>query len=379
MIICLACIVIGAAVLISGFFNDPVRAWANFLLAGFYFFLIGIGATFFLTIQYITRSGWSSGFRRIAEALMLYVPVSGVVMLFLYFGIQYLYPWSNPEVIASHEMVAHKSPYMNIPFFMIRMVIFFSVWTWLIYIIRKASIREDKEGGIQFFRKMEVYSRIFIFFLAISFSLLGFDLIMSVEAEWFSTIFALKNFIAAFQHGTIMVFLVIILLNRKGYFTFLNVFHIHDFARYIFMVSIFYGYFWFSQFMLIWYANIPEETIYYAVRWTQEWKTFWILDIVFNWAVPFFILLPVITSQKKWVVATVAIIVMIGLWIDLFVEIFPATVGKSNIGLMEAGTFLGFAGLFALVTSYHLSRASLVPENHPLISESYQHQFESYI
>jgi hypothetical protein len=130
--------------------------------------------------------------------------------------------------------------------------------------------------------------------------------------------------------------------------------------------------------MLIWYGNIPEETLYYAIRWQPEWKPAWILDIVINWAIPFFILLPVVTSRNKWVVFLIALIILAGQWIDLYITVFPA-VGAGKFGLIEAGAFAGFAGLFALITGYNLSKANLIPENAPLIRESYEHHFESYI
>ena len=246
-------------------------------------------------------------------------------------------------------------------------------------LIRKASLKEDETAGFESFIKIERYSKIFIFVLAISFSVMAFDLLMSIDIRWFSTIYALKNFMAAFLHGSATIFIIVVVLNRKGFLEFLNVSHIHDFARYIFILSIFYGYFWFSQFMLIWYANIPEETIYYATRWTAEWQPYWALDIIVNWLLPFFILLPVNTSRSKWIVFGVALLLVVGQWLDLFVEIFPGSVGHSKIGFIEIGAFIGFAGLFALVTGYHLSKAALVPKNHPFIEESYQHHFESYI
>jgi hypothetical protein len=290
-----------------------------------------------------------------------------------------LYPWANHGASDNSE-IAHKiSGYLNTPFFLVRLILFFSVWIILTRLIRKASLKEDETGGTESFTKIEWYSKVFIFILAVSFSLLGFDLLMSIETKWFSTIYALKNFIAAFLHGSATVFIIVILLNRKGFYEFLNVSHIHDFARYIFIVSIFYGYFWFSQFMLIWYANIPEETIYYAKRWTSEWHVVWALDIIVNWLIPFMVLLPVLTSRKKWIVFSIAVLLLIGLWIDLYVEIFPGSVGHSYFGFIEIGSYLGFIGLFALVTGFHLSKAALVPKNHPLIEESYQHHFESYI
>jgi hypothetical protein len=374
-----SCVAIGFAALVYGFMSDPRRTWANYLLNNFYFFSLAIGAAFFLALQSITHSGWSAAFRRVPEAMMMYIPIAGILMFFLYFGMQSLYLWTQPAVVSGNEILMHKARYLNIPFFFLRLLIFFSVWTILIWLIRKASLKEDETGGLENYKKMEKYSGIFIFVLAVSFSIIGFDLIMSIDAGWFSTIFALKNFIAAFLHGTVTIFIIVLLLNRKDYFDFLNVSHIHDFARYIFIVSIFYGYFWFSQFMITWYSNIPEETIYYAKRWTLEWKPFWALDIILNWVIPFFVLLPVVTSRNKWIVLSVAFILVAGQWVDLFVAIFPGSVGHSNIGFIEIGSFLGFAGLFAFITGYWLSKAAIIPVNHPFIQESYQHNFESYI
>ena len=377
--ICFGLILIGIIALIYGFISNPQRAWANYLLNNFYFLSIAIGAAFFLAIQSISQSGWSSGLKRVPEAMMLYIPVVGILLLFLIFGMPYLYHWTHPDTIAVKEIVTHKSPYLNIPFFFIRIIIFFLLWIILIRLIRKASIKEDTAGGLESFQKTEKYSKIFIFVLAITFSLLGFDLLMSIDIKWFSTIYALKNFIAAFLHGSATIYIIVIILNLFGYYSFLNKNHIHDFARYIFIVSIFYGYFWFVQFMLIWYGNIPEETIYYAVRWTPEWQKYWAADIILNWTIPFFVLLPVNTSRNKWIVFGVAIILLIGQWMDLFIEIFPGTVGHSEIGFIEIGSYLGFTGLFGYITCINLSKAALVPNKHPLIEESYNHHFESYI
>ena len=173
VLICVSCIAIGIAALTYGFISDPHRTWSNYLLNNFYFFSLSIGAAFFLAIQAITRSGWSSGFRRVPEAMMMYLPIAGVLLLFLYFGMHHLYPWSNSEIKASHEIIQHRFGYLNIPFFFTRIIIFFALWIVLTRLIRKASIKEDEVGGIENYTKIERYSKILIFVLAISFSILG--------------------------------------------------------------------------------------------------------------------------------------------------------------------------------------------------------------
>ena len=173
------------------------------------------------------------------------------------------------------------------------MIIYFALWILFIRKLRKISLREDltdpadQDGYHVLFGKSELYSKIFIFILAITFSLSAFDWIMSIDAHWYSTIFALKNLVAAFLHGVSILTLIVFILYRRGYFPFLNKFHLHDFARYIFMLSIVWGYFWFAQFMIIWYGNIPEETVYYFVRWKEGWKVLFFLEIILNWAIPF--------------------------------------------------------------------------------------------
>jgi hypothetical protein len=379
LVVCIILIITGIVALTYGFISDPHRTWANYLLNNFYFLSLAVGAAFFLSLQSITQSGWSAGFRRIPEAMMMYIPIAGILLLFLIFGMHSLYHWSLADFVSNNKIVQHKSIYLNTPFFFIRLILFFALWIILSRSIRKLSLREDEIGGLENFNKIELYSKIFIFVIGVTFSMIGVDLIMSIDAAWFSTIFALKNFVAAFLHASATIFIIVVLLNKKGFFTFLNVCHIHDFARYIFMISILYGYFWFAQFMLTWFGNLPEETIYYAVRWQPEWQPIWAIDVIVNWGIPFFVLLPVNTSRSKWIVFAVAIILVAGQWIDLFVAIFPGSLGHTHFGFIEIGSYLGFAGLFALVAGYNLTKAKMVPQNHPYIEESYNHHFEPYI
>ena len=366
---------IGVVTFIIGFLYSPAGAWGNFMVNNYYFLSLAIGASFFLAIQYITHSGWSAAFKRVPEAMMSYIPVAALFFVFLYFGMHQLYEWTHADVLSSDELVLHKSPYLNVPFFYIRLVVYFAAWILLIRVLRKLSLKEDEYGGLQYFHKSEFYSKVYIFVLAITFSLATIDWIKSIDVHWFSTMFAVKNFIAAFYHGTAVIAFIVILLNARGHFSFLNKYHIHDFARYIFILSIIWGYMWFAEFMLIWYGNIPEETFYYYDRWHDGWKVFFYLNIIINWAIPFVVLMPVPTSRNKMVLSSVIVILIIGQWIDLYQQVMPGVVGERNLTLIEIGTFLGYVGLFIFIVAKSLSRASLVPKNHPYLQESYQHHF----
>jgi len=377
-IISLTLIIIGAATFLAGIFSDAQRTWANYLIVNYYFLSLAMGAAFFYVLQSISQSGWSSAFKRIPEAMMAYIPFAAVLFLLLYFGMHYIYHWSHSGAVASDPILQHKSAFLNIPFFFLRMFIYFSLWILFARLLRKTSLQEDVTGPdniMALFSKSELYAKIFIFIFAITFSFSAFDWVMSIDAHWYSTIFALKNLVAAFLHGVSIMTLIIFILFRLGYFPFLNKYHLHDFSRYIFMLSIVWGYFWFAQFMIIWYGNIPEETVYYYVRWQEGWKVLFFLEIVLNWALPFLILLPVKTSRNIKVITVVILFLIIGQYIDLFVQIIPGTTGLLRFGWIEAGLLLGFIGLFALVVATALSKAKLIPSGHPYLEESLNHHF----
>jgi hypothetical protein len=380
-IITLLLIAIGAGTIIFGLISDPQTTWANYLIVNYYFFSIAMGGAFFLVIQSISQSGWSSAFKRISEAMMSYIPISALFFLLLYFGMNDIYKWSHKDTMAIDQLIQHKSVYLNIPFFFARMVLYFMLWILCIRKLRQLSLKEDHadsqnpEGIMFLFGKTELYSKIFIFILAVTFSLSAVDWIMSLDVKWYSTIFALKNMVAAFLHGVSIMTLIVFILYKRGYFPFLNKYHLHDFARYIFMLSIIWGYFWFAQFMIIWYGNIPEETAYYSTRWQEGWKILFFLEIGLNWFIPFMVLLPVKASRNMAIITIVIIFLIIGQYIDLFVQVIPGTTGVFNFGWIAAGTFLGYAGLFTLVVATTLSKAKLIPGNHPYLEESLNHKF----
>ncbi len=365
----------GLGVMVFGLITDPQRGWADYLLNNYYFLSLSLGAVFFIVIQYISQSGWSSGFKRIPEAMMAYLPVAAAFFVLIYFGMHALYAWSNVEVQAADPYVSHKLIYLNQPFFFIRLVLFFALWIIFARILRRFSLKEDQDGGLEYFRRSEFYSRIYIFVLVVTFLFAAFDWIMSIDVHWYSTVFALKNMLSAFLHGISVIILILFLLHNKGYFPFLNKYHLHDFSRYLFMLGIIWGYLWFVQFMLIWYGNLPEETIYYYYRWQDGWKTLFFAEILLNWAVPFFVLLPVSTSRNKYFMIIVICFLIIGQYVEQYLQIVPGVTGKIQFGFIEIGSFIGFAGLFAFVVAHSLSTAKVVPVNHPYLEESLEHQF----
>lgn len=371
----------GIFAFISGLISQPQLTWANYLIVNYYFLSLAMGGLFFFVIQNITQSGWSSAFQRVSEAMMSYIPFAAVFFLLFFFGMKDVYHWTHAEDIAGDPVLMHKSVFLNTPFFLIRMVIYFSLWILFSLKLRDLSLKTDladpadHNSIMKLFGKTEVYSKVLIFILAITFSLAAFEWIMSIDTHWYSAIFALKNIVAAFLHGVSVLTLIVFILHKKGYFPFLNKFHLHDFARYIFMLSIIWGYFWFAQFMIIWYGNLPEETAYYYLRWQAGWKVLFFCEIGLNWALPFMLLLPVKASRNMTIIAVVILFLIIGQYIDLFVQVIPGVTGVIKFGLHEAGLFIGYTGLFAFIVATALSKAKIIPSSHPYLEESLEHRF----
>jgi len=366
---------IGILSMIAGFVTNPDRAWANYLLNNYYFVSLAIGAAFFGAIQYISQSGWSAAFKRVPEAMASYVPVAAIFFLLMYFGMHSLFHWSHEGITETDALLAHKAPYLNIPFFFIRVALFFGLWIFMIRLLRKISLREDAEGGMTHFYNSEKYSKVIIFIIAISFTLFAIDMIMSLQPDWYSALFAAKSFIAAFLHAATVITLIVIILNKVGHYSMLNRSHLHDFSRYIFMLAIIWGYFNFVEFMLIWYGNIPEETVFYVNRSHGAFGVLFFANIIINWFIPFLFLMPRMTSRSKVFLLPVIIIMMVGQYTELYYYIWPSVLHDAKFGILEIGTYLGFLGLFALVVSTTLSKANLIPKNHPYLEESLYHQF----
>lgn len=371
---CLIMMATGIVALVLSFGGDPVRGWANVLLNNVYFVSLAAGALLFLAIQRVTHSGWSAGFVRVPEALAGFLPVAAVLFLVMIAGAHSLYHWSHTQEVAHDPLLAHKEAYLNLPFWIARMVAYFFLWILLFMIIRRLSLKEDDLGGLEIFKKLEHRSKVFIFIVIISFSFAMIDWVMSIDAHWYSTIFAIKNFVAAFHHAAIVITFIVLLMNQRGYFPFLNKSHLGDFSRYIFMLCIIWGYFWFAEFMLIWYANIPEETAYFIPRMRGEgWTFYFFANIAINWFLPFVLLMPKATARSKTVLKIVIPVLIAGQFIDLYIQIFPGTVGRQVLGFQEVGTFVGFAGLFMLVVAWVMSRANLYPSKHPYLEECKNH------
>ena len=375
-------IAIGVVAIIMGFLTDKTRAWAVLLQNNFYFTAMSLGATFFIAFNYAAQSGWSVAVKRVAEAMggFLKFGMIGMLLIFI-FGHHDLYHWthfsleelSDPNSPNYDPILAGKHGFLNMPFFIIRLIAYAAIWAGFTYVFRRHSLQEDIDGDIIHYKRSVTLSAIFLVLFAVTSSTSAWDFIMSIEAHWFSTLFGWYTFIGLFVSAMAMLCLITLYLKGKGYMEHVTENHLHDVGKFMFAFSIFWTYLWFSQFMLIWYANLPEEVVYYKVRW-DHFKTLWASNLLINFVAPFLVLMTRDAKRKYTILWVAGIIIIGGHWLDVWMMVMPGTVGTSaRIGLIEIGTMIGYLGAFLLVTLTELSKAALLPKNHPMVAETLHH------
>jgi hypothetical protein len=282
----------------------------------------------------------------------------------------HLFVWLDPEVVAHDKLIQGKSGYLNGAGLLIRAVIFIGGWIAYRTLSRKWSLAQDKANDTTNFVKNFRLSAGFLVFFLISESMMSWDWVMSVDPHWFSTLFGWYVFATMFVSAITVLAIITIYLKSKGYLEQVNNSHIHDLAKFMFAFSIFWTYLWFSQFMLIWYSNIPEEVTYFITR-IQDFKLSYFLMIAINFVLPVLLLINSDFKRINWLVIMTGLIILFGHYLDVYHMIIPATVGDQwSIGLTEISALLFFAGLFIFVVFTELTKAPITPENNPLIEES---------
>ncbi len=364
----------GLATFIAGLFQAPERIWPNYLIAEVYLLSLALGATFFIAVQYVTNAGWSVAFRRIPESLASTLPVWGLGALILIFGIHSLYEWSHPDAVAADEILRGKSGWLNLPFFIGRLVFYFLIWIGLSRSLIKNSLRQDESGGVDYTHKNVRNSAIFLVLGVITFCWASIDLIMSVQPHWYSTVFSFIALTGMFLSGLAIITIFVVLMRYAGYRHIFTTEHLHDLGKLLMSFSVFWVYMWVSQHLLIWYSNLPEETSYYIFRHFGGWGSLSFLNVILNWLIPFLVLLPRSTKRNDKIMLQVAIVVLIGHWLDLYIMIMPVFQEREPVfGLWEIGPLVGMLALFFFLSLRFLSRKRILPVKDPYLIESLPH------
>ena len=352
------------------------RLMTNLIANSFLFMGASILFVFLIALKFAANAGWHVQFLRLAEAYGHFFPVGAIILLLIFLGAgTWLYHWADPEVMAGDALLQKKTWWLSKSFFIVRTVLFTGLWVAFFIFFRNTSRKEDQVGGIQLFNKRIPMAAIFLILFALTFSAMAWDWIMSIEAHWFSTMFSVRMFASSWVTALAVLTISVIYLKNKGYFKYVAPAHFHDLGKFIFAFSIFWTYIWFCEFLLIWYANIPEEGIYYHKRF-EMYPVLFFLNFGINFLVPFLVLLHKGNMRHVPTIGFVAFVVIFGKWLDLYLCVAPGTVGEyGGIGLMEIGMFMTFLGVFFGTGAYFLTKANLIPKNHPYLKESLWHSY----
>ena len=378
--ICAGLMFIGFCALVVSSITEPSRAWHAYMLGLFYTTSLALGGLFFTAIQHAVGAGWSVNIRRFCESFTAFLPHCFIATLVFVFGIMWsgadVYDWFHPEIVAKDALLQHKAAYLNPSFFILRIVIFFTLWIFFAKKIIGYSLKQDENGDHSWTKKAIPLSVAFLIIFALSYSLFSIDILMSLEAHWFSTIFGVYTFAGLFQSTLSAMLLFIFYVRKKGLLKeYVNENHFHDLGKFLLAFTTFWAYIAFSQYMLIWYANLPEETLFFIPRVHNGWIWVSISLIVFKFIVPFIVLLPRHSKRDTSLLTVVAMLILFMQFVDLYWLIYPNLNPNHELvfGWTEVLIFLGFIGGFVFVALRFLSQNPLIPYNDPRLYESLHH------
>jgi len=372
----------GLLVLVLGWPFSPLRVWSNLLVVSFYLVTLALGGAVFLALTYVAGAGWHVAIRRIPEAMAALLPKTGLAILAVLALHMHAYGWQlHPGAPADTDAGTYwfKQLWLNPPFWLARAAIYVLLWSVLAAGLVGLSRRQDRlewqdrTGAMHVMQWSVRLSALFLVVYTITFSLASVDWIMALEPMWFSTMWGVYQFAGMIQATMAAVIVVGLLLRRPG-MPLHGIFraeHLHDLGQLLLGFSCFWMYIWFSQYMLIWYSNLPEETSYFIARMHGPWGPVVVASILLNWIIPFFVLLPKPCKRSGPVMMKVAVVVLIGRWVDLTVMIFPPTVGALPVlGILEIAGACCMTGTFGLLCFHALTKAAPVPTNDPYYGES---------
>ena len=376
-------ILIGIVATSYAFMTDTHAAWTSLVFNNYFFLGISIFAVFFVALQHIAEAGWSTVIKRVPEAIMTFLPFTCFVMIFIVIAAMlhwnHIYHWMEEGIMIEgspnyDKIIAGKEAYLNPIFFLVRSIIYVVVWIYCAKRLRDISLQGDLEGGIgeNSYNKGITVSAWFTVFFAVSSSTASWDWIMSIDTHWFSTLFGWYIFSEWSAIGFTTILLFCLFLRKQGYLEYLNDSIIHDLGKWVFAFSIVWTYMWFSQFMLIWYANIPEEVAYFMERIElPNYNFLFWFSAAINFVVPTIMLMSRDAKRNSNLLIIASITILIGHWINSYLLFAPGTLhDHGHLGLTEIGMGLGYLGLFFFVVFRSLTTRSLDIKHHPFLEES---------
>jgi len=349
------------------------RFYPSYLVAFVFFLSLALGALFFVLVQHATRAGWSVAVRRIAEAVApnVFLPMA-VLAVPVLAGLRVLYPWTDHAAVEADHLLHAKAAWLNAPFFTVRAVFYFAVWSVFALWFHRTSVRQDATGDPRLTQKMETTSTAALILFAFTVTFFAFDFLMSLTPHWYSTIFGVYFFAGCVLGFFALITVLAILVQRAGALRrTITAEHYHDLGKLIFAFTVFWAYIAFSQYMLMWYANLPEETFWYAARQTGSWTSWSLLLLFGHFLVPFLALMSRNAKRRRWFLLTGALWMLAMQWADVYWLVMPAkSPGVIPFSLMDVAVFVGIGGLFFAAAIRRLGAHAVVPVNDPRLAES---------
>lgn len=348
---------------------------ASLLGGTFYWFIIALFGVFFIAVGYLANAGWYVYFKRVLENYYRFLPIAGVVLIatFFIFG-KDIYEWYALDK-GVDALIDHKRPFLNIAFILATGVLLIAIWSFFGHLFKTGSLKEDAEGGLANYKKGIRLSAMFMPLFGLGFSLFTFMWLMSIDAHWFSTIYGVYCFAGLFVTGMTVTMFISTHLKEGGFLPRLTGDHVHDMGKFMFAFSVFWAYIWVSQYLLIWYANIPEETFYYYQR-LENYQLLFALNVVVNFLFPFIALMTRNAKREFASIRSVGRVMLVGRFLDIYLLIAPGVLGAAggfSTMLMMFGAVLLMGGIFLFVVFKGFEGAPLETTKHPYFDESLHH------
>jgi len=366
-------VALAAAVALGLARGDGLRHFSFSYLISYAFFLsVTLGALIFVPLQYITRASWSVVIRRLAEVAAASLPVLALLLVPILLNLGAVYSWVGGDAHHASELLEYKRPFLNPTFFLIRWIVYFVVWTWLALTFWQRSRRQDATADVRETRRLTNLSGPALVVLAVTVALAGMDLLMTLDYTWFSTIFGVYFFAGGFVSFCALLTLATLLLQRSGRLEHIvSVEHYHDYGKLMFAFTFFWAYIAFSQYMLIWYANIPEETHWYLIRQQNGWGVVGLVTVFATWLAPFAGLMSRFAKRHKGMLAFWAAWIVVAQWINLYWVAMPVfSPERVVLDPLDLLCFVGIGGVWLATVARLASAASLVPVGDPRLDDS---------
>ncbi|MCF7807000.1 MAG: hypothetical protein K9M49_05915 [Candidatus Marinimicrobia bacterium] len=364
---------LGLALTLLGVFMDRAQFFQAYLTSFTFLTTISLGGLFFVLIHHVTGAYWGIVLRRVAENLADTLPLMALFMIPLFFGMHDLFHWTHEEAVAHDQILQWKQPYLNVGFFVVRNVLYFAVWIWLVRGLKTLSLKQDKgdSGNLVKMRRRAAGGVVLFAFTVTGF---GFDWLMSLDPHWYSTIFGVYVFSGGFWAALALLSLFTNMLRKSGADELITMEHTHDLGKFMFAFTAWWAYIGGAQYFLIWYGNIPEETIWFIHRWEHGWKAVSLFLILFHFIIPFVILAFRAAKRVPALIVSLAVLFLVMHYTDHFWMINPVFNDHHlHVSWMHLTALLGMGGVYLWWFFFNSSKHPIVVMNDPKLEKSIKH------